>query len=81
VELDAELNLVGLRDANDFGALKVVAAQASHVWVSREEFVALAGDQVNDATWLEGLDKMFAYAESHGWLNEDGAVRAHVEWS
>jgi hypothetical protein len=81
VELDAELNLVGLRDASDFGALKVLAAQQSHVWVSREEFVALAGDQANDPSWLEGLDKMFAYAESHGWVNEDGAVRAHVEWS
>jgi hypothetical protein len=27
------------------------------------------------------LEKMFEYAETHGWVNDDGAVRAHIEWS
>jgi len=33
-----------------------------------------------DADWDEGFDGMLAYAAGRGWIDDDGAVRAHVEW-
>jgi len=33
-----------------------------------------------DAGWDEGFAGMLAYAGSEGWIDDDGAVRAHVEW-
>jgi hypothetical protein len=81
MELHASLTLTELRDPTDFGSLKVVASQPSHVWVTREDLASLAGGVADDPAWREGLEKMFEYAASHGWLDENGAVRAHVEWA
>ena len=33
-----------------------------------------------DAGWVEGFAAMLAYAGTEGWIDDDGAVRAHVEW-
>jgi hypothetical protein len=33
-----------------------------------------------DAGWDEGFVAMLAYAGAEGWIDDDGAVRAHVEW-
>ncbi len=33
-----------------------------------------------DATWEAGFGDMLAYAGTKGWIAEDGAIRAHVEW-
>ena len=33
-----------------------------------------------DAGWDDGFAAMLAYADSEGWIDDDGAVRAHVEW-
>jgi hypothetical protein len=33
-----------------------------------------------DAGWDEGFNAMLAYAGSEGWIDDDGALRAHVEW-
>ncbi len=30
--------------------------------------------------WDEGFAGMVAYAAGKGWIDDDGAVRAHVEW-
>jgi hypothetical protein len=81
MELHANLILTELREPDDFGSLKVIASQPSHVWVTREELAGLAGDLAEDAAWRQRLQKMFEYAASHGWLSDDGAVRAHVEWA
>lgn len=81
MELHADLTVNELRDAADFGSLKVVASTPSHMWIAREDFARLAGAQADDPSWRDGLEKMFAYAETKGWVNEDGAVRAHIEWS
>jgi len=81
MELHANLTLSELRDPGDFASLKVVAPQPSHIWVTREEFARLAGAAAEDPAWRDGLEKMFDYAASHGWCNEAGAVRAHVEWT
>ncbi len=32
-----------------------------------------------DTTWWSGFDAMVKYAESKGWLNDDGTLTAHIE--
>jgi hypothetical protein len=81
VIVDAALSVRALRDAEDFTALKVVAQRADHVWLTREEIERLAGDRSRDPAWRDQLETMLAYAASKGWVNDEGAVRAHVEWA
>jgi hypothetical protein len=33
-----------------------------------------------DTGWDQGFADMLAYADTEGWIDDDGAVRAHVEW-
>jgi hypothetical protein len=33
-----------------------------------------------DAAWGEGFAGMLDYAGRAGWIEDDGAIRAHVEW-
>ena len=30
--------------------------------------------------WEDGFASMLEYAADSGWVNDDGAIRAHVEW-
>jgi hypothetical protein len=41
---------------------------------------AASEGQELDADWDEGFDGMLAIAVGRGWIDDDGAVRAHVEW-
>jgi len=50
---------------------------------SLRNLAASAADEdgeVLDAEWEEGFSAMLDYAGSSGWIDDDGAVRAHVEW-
>jgi len=79
-----------LEDADNFKAFKVVSAAApasafagigrldgDHVWVDIAWLKA--NGRSDDSNWLAGLDKMLNYAKRSGWLDETGAVRAHIE--
>jgi hypothetical protein len=81
VIVDAALSVRALRDAEDFTALKVAAERVDHVWLTREDIERLAGERSRDPAWRDQLEKMLAYAASQGWVNDEGAVRAHVEWT
>jgi hypothetical protein len=50
-----------------------------HVALPPALLVDLAGPLSSDAEWRAGLDAMLAYAGAHGWLEDDGWVRVHVE--
>ena len=67
-----------LEDPDDFTSLKIVVREAEHARVPVESLERLAGDRAGDPEWRRGLEKMVAYAEQHGWL-EDNGVRAHIE--
>lgn len=71
---------VSLREADDFGGFKVVVAKASDAQVSRAELRRLAGARADDPEWSAQLEKMIEYAESKGWVAEDGSIQAHLEW-
>jgi hypothetical protein len=79
-----------LEDADNFKAFKVVSAAApaaafaavgrldgDHVWVNPAWLKAHG--RSDDSDWLTGLEKMLNYAKGAGWLDERGAVRAHIE--
>lgn len=82
-----------LHEADNFCGFKVVldgvAAGAApaveglvfagdHAWVHPDLPALLAGSAAND-DWRAEFDRMVAFAAKHGWVREDGAVRAHVE--
>jgi hypothetical protein len=41
---------------------------------------ARADGQPLDVAWGEGFAGMLAFAGTKGWIEDDGAIRAHVEW-
>ena len=92
IAIDASGRVV-LNEATDFKGFKVTAPNTdgafltkalaaaghfdgSHAWISQ----AWLTDQgkAHGAAWREGFDKMAAYAQTKGWI-ENGAIRAHVE--
>jgi hypothetical protein len=68
---------VELLDADDFGSFKAVIAVPDHTWVDPSLLVALAPDP--DPVWRAQLEKMLSFAQEHGWIDQDGRIRAHVE--
>lgn len=50
-----------------------------HVFVDQALLIKLAGPLADDPEWRRSFDGMIAYASSHGWVADDGAVRVHVE--
>ncbi|WP_304113987.1 hypothetical protein [Mycolicibacterium bacteremicum] len=69
---------VDVVDAEDFTAFKVVLVTDSHAWVEPGALAELAG-RTADPEWQQKLTGMLAYAQSKGWCDEDGRIRAHVE--
>jgi hypothetical protein len=44
------------------------------------EDAAAADGYELDSGWDEGFDGMLTHAGTEGWIDDDGAIRAHVEW-
>lgn len=81
-----------LDEANNFRGFKVVCSSArsacadklaqigrpdgDHVWVKADW---LRANGPGDESWLNELGKMIDYAASAGWVDESGAIRAHIE--
>ena len=53
---------------------------SDHVWLDPDGVAALPGARTSDAAWAKSFAGMVEYARDHGWVDEGGAVRAHVEW-
>jgi hypothetical protein len=51
-----------------------------HVSVDVTAVKALAGKRATK-DWLASLGGMLEYAGARGWIDDDDAIRAHVEWS
>jgi hypothetical protein len=51
----------------------------THVFVRPDALCTLAGDLAQDPDWRAQLSGMLAYAKTKGWLDEHGAIQAHVE--
>ncbi len=51
-----------------------------HVFVDVAALRGLAGERAADPAWQASLEGMLGYARSKGWLDDEGAIQAHVEW-
>lgn len=54
-------------------------ADDEHVFIPTETLVTLAGPAAAGPDWRSGFDAMIAYAAKHGWVDDQGAVRLHIE--
>jgi hypothetical protein len=72
-EIDVELLGAALVEAN-VGSLR----DAETALINPEAIVRAAGGRVG-ADWGERFGAMIEFAESKGWMTDDGNVRAHVQ--
>jgi hypothetical protein len=70
--------IVAVHEQDDFTRFHVVVAEADHTWVHPDAVAELA-DRQGDAEWREKLAGMVRFAESKGWTDDQGRIRAHVE--
>lgn len=70
--------VVDVREPDDFTGFKAVVVTAPQLWVDPAALTDLAG-RAGDQEWQDKLAGMVAYAQSKGWVDERGRVRAHVE--
>jgi hypothetical protein len=70
-----------LADPDDFDAFSVSVAPAEHAFVDPAVVIGLAGDRGGQIPWRQQFEQMRAYAERSGWVDDDGAIRAHIAWS
>jgi hypothetical protein len=57
----------------------VVDADGGHAMLDADAVRRLAGATTGDA-WTVEFDNMVEYARAKGWTDEQGRVRAHLEW-
>jgi hypothetical protein len=50
-----------------------------HAYIQVDALRTLAGESARNADWRTAFDGMIAYARAHGWVDQGGAVRAHIE--
>ena len=79
-----ELSVVVSGDSTETNLSEVLATLGhlegdDHVFVDQALLIRLAGPLADDPEWCQSFDGMIAYASSHGWVADDGAVRVHVE--
>jgi hypothetical protein len=83
-----------LHDLDDFNRFEIRASRdnavtvaletlggtsdGTHGFVTREALARLAGPRGESPDWRTGLDGMADYAESHGWTDDEGRIRAHI---
>jgi hypothetical protein len=75
---------IAFAGADEAGLAAAVArigsmADADHVYVDRAALEGLAGDHAQDPDWQRSLEAMLQYATSKGWVDDTGAIRAHIE--
>ena len=49
-----------------------------HVWIDPDGVRRLAAGRVGDG-WAGDFEGMVGYASSKGWVDDSGAIRAHIE--
>ena len=79
VDLASVPPAVALHEPDDLRSFKVVVRPAEHAYVSPATVRELAAARAEDPAWVEQFDGMVAYAQSKGWVRDDGAIRAHVD--
>ncbi|MBS1895312.1 MAG: hypothetical protein JST59_28765 [Actinobacteria bacterium] len=68
---------VDLLEADDLTSFKTIVVVGRHSWVAPATLEALGPS--TDPAWRKGLSSMVEFAAEHGWTDERGRVRSHVE--
>jgi hypothetical protein len=76
IDLGTAPPAIALLDAEDFGSFAAQVVLSSHTWIGPDT-LELLGPQ--EPEWKQRLDAMIDYAREHGWTDENGLIRAHVE--
>lgn len=80
MQIVAKLTPVAVEDPEDLKSLSVrIESGSTHLWLDPQDIVALVGELSSNPEWSQQFAGMIGYAESKGWTNEAGAVRAHIE--
>jgi hypothetical protein len=74
--LDSILARSGAGRATSDGDALLPAAVVRDLAVTAAE----AAGRSRDGSWDEGFAGMLEFAGTKGWIDDDGAIRAHVEW-
>lgn len=61
-------------------AVEIGEVEDGHAWVSAAAVMRLAGEAGAGDDWRSGFEAMVEYARMKGWLRDDGAIRAHIEF-
>lgn len=65
--------------ARALAPLGTVTADGGHAYLRPDAVQALPGAAPEDPEWSRGFAAMVDYAGDHGWTDDVGAVRAHIE--
>jgi hypothetical protein len=57
-----------------------VDPDGEHVWLDGAAVKRLAGADAGEK-WHADFDNMVGYAQSKGWTDDAGRIRAHIEWA
>lgn len=52
-----------------------------HAWLDQDAVAGLPGGRPEDPEWRQAFASMVEYATGAGWVDETGAIRAHIDWS
>lgn len=75
VDVGAIPPVVEVLEPENLTELKTVVAVGDHTWIQPDVLRPPDADPALD----DGLAAMIRYADQHGWVDESGRVRAHVE--
>lgn len=65
--------------AHALAAAGLGTVDTGHAWLDVAQL--RAGGAAQPAQWAEGFDGMISFAQSRGWLSDDGgSVRAHIDY-
>ncbi len=88
---DSPLSIEGLDIFTEFSAVTAdeqwhtrtrpgvrVDPEGEHVWIDPDLIAAAADRAELPPSWREGFERMRSFADTKGWLDDRGWIRAHV---
>lgn len=50
-----------------------------HIWIAKTALVDKGRESSLGLEWEQGLDRMYDYARTKGWVDDERRVRAHIQ--
>jgi hypothetical protein len=78
VDLGSVPPVVEVLDPDDLGSLKAVIAVPQHTWID-QDLLRAGASEAGPGPAEEKFSAMVDYAARHGWVDDRGRLRAHLE--